>query len=113
MTINRRHFLGTMAGAPALRAQSRRSPNILFLCSDQHQTRAAGCYGSREVKTPNIDKLASAATRFDHAYCQAPVCVPARGSFLTGLYPHQHGAKILSDALPENVGTAAQFFKER
>lgn len=113
MKIDRRHFLATMTAAPALRAQRRQPPNILFLSADQHQTRAAGCYGSHEVKTPNIDKLASAATRFDHAYCQAPVCVPARGSILTGLYPHQHGARILEDPLPDNVGTAAQFFKER
>lgn len=112
MKIPRRQFLGAMTAAPVLRAQGRRPPNILFLCADQHQTRAAGCYGSREVRTPNIDAIASSATRFDHAYCQAPVCVPARGSILTGLYPHQHGARILQDALPDNVRTAAHFFKE-
>lgn len=112
MTIHRRQFFGSMAATPALLAQ-RRPPNVLFLCSDQHQTRAAGCYGSREVYTPNIDTIASAGARFDHAYCQAPVCVPARGAMLTGLYPHQHGALILQDPLPDSVRTSAEFFKER
>ena len=113
MRIDRRRFLGTLAAAPALRAQGRRPPNVLFLCADQHQTRAAGCYGSREVRTPHVDAISLAGSRFDHAYCQAPVCVPARGSLLTGRYPHQHGARILQDPLPDSVPTAAQFYRER
>ncbi len=107
MTISRRSIL--MSGA----AVKRRPPNVLFLCSDQHQTRASGCYGSSEVRTPNIDAIASTATRFNHAYCQAPVCVPSRGSIITGQYPHKHGARILQDPLPDNARTAAHFFKER
>jgi arylsulfatase A-like enzyme len=98
-----------MSGA----AVKRRPPNVLFLCSDQHQTSASGCYGSREVRTPNIDAIASTATRFNHAYCQAPVCVPSRGSIITGQYPHKHGARILQDALPGDARTVAHFFKER
>jgi choline-sulfatase len=111
--MNRREFLGgasTLATAAAVR---RRPRNVLFICSDQHQTAAAGCYGSREVRTPNIDAIAAAGTRFDHAYCQAPVCVPARGSIVTGVYPHTHGARILQDPLPNEARTAAHFFKER
>jgi choline-sulfatase len=94
-------------------APRRRPPNVLFLSSDQHQTQAAGCYGSREVRTPNIDALAASGTRFNHAYCQSPVCVPARGSIITGVYPHRHGARILQDPLPEDARTVAHFFKER
>jgi choline-sulfatase len=105
--VTRRTFL---AGAAAA---TRRPPNVLFLCSDQHQTRAAGCYGSREVRTPNIDAIARAGTRFDHVYCQAPVCVPSRGSIVTSLYPHRHGALILQDPLPDSVPTIAHFFKDR
>ena len=44
-------------------------PNILFICSDQHQTLAAGCYGHTEVQTPNIDRLAATGVRFNRAYC--------------------------------------------
>jgi arylsulfatase A-like enzyme len=81
--------------------------------SDQHQTRAAGCYGNGEVRTPNIDTIAAAGTRFDRTYCQAPVCVPSRGSIVTGIYPHAHGARILRDPLPNEAHTVAHFIRER
>lgn len=109
----RRHFLSASAAAPWIaRAQARRF-NILFLMSDQHQREASGCYGHAEVKTPGLDRLASRATRFDFTYCNSPVCVPARGSMITGLYPHKHGARILKDPLPETSRTVAHFFAER
>ncbi len=116
MPTTRRRAVRTLAVASAgpffAFAQSRRA-NLLFLCSDQHQTAAAGCYGSAEVHTPHIDEIAADGVRFEHAYCQAPVCVPSRGSIVTGLYPHRHGAKILQDPLPADVGTVAHYFKER
>ena len=91
----------------------KRIKNVLFLCSDQHQTAASGCYGSTEVRTPNIDAIAKTGTRFDHTYCQSPVCVPSRGSIVTGVYPHQHTAKILQDPLPNEARTVAHFFKDQ
>lgn len=105
--ISRRTFL---AAAAPLRPAPR---NVLFLCSDQHQRAAAGCYGNREVRTPNIDALAAAGTRFERAYCQAPVCVPSRGSIVTGVYPHTHGALTLRDPLPDDARTVAHLFRER
>jgi choline-sulfatase len=87
-------------------------PNVLFLCSDQHQTAASGCYGHPDVRTPNIDRIAGSGVRFTHAYCQSPVCVPARGSIISGLYPNAHGARTLKDALPGHVRTIAHHFAE-
>jgi choline-sulfatase len=111
--MNRRRFLATASTGPfVLRAQTTKL-NLLFLCSDQHQREASGCYGSREVRTPNIDEIARRATRFDRVYCQAPVCVPSRGSMVTGVYPHSHGARILEDALPASARTIGHFFRER
>ncbi len=85
-------------------------PNILFLCSDQHQAKAMGWAGHADVITPHLDQLSASSICFDHAYCQSPVCVPARGSIITGLYPHAHGARILKDALPAHVRTIAHHF---
>ncbi|MBK5291304.1 MAG: sulfatase-like hydrolase/transferase [Acidobacteriia bacterium] len=115
--ITRRDFAlrtagSVTAGPYVLRGQSRRA-NLLFIMSDQHQREASGCYGSKEVRTPRIDEIASRGVRFDHAYCQAPVCVPARGSMITGQYPHGHGARILADPLPDDARTIAHFFRER
>lgn len=85
-------------------------PNILFLCSDQHQADALGAAGHPDVRTPNLDRLANASTRFRRAYCQSPVCVASRGSIVTGRYPHTHGALLLEDPLPEKSYTVAHHF---
>nr|MCU0229674.1 sulfatase-like hydrolase/transferase [Bryobacterales bacterium] len=120
-TQNRRQFLQTAAvaaspiramQAPAILSGKPRY-NLLFLMSDQHQKAAAGCYGNREVKTPHLDSLAAESTRFTGAYCPSPVCVPSRGSLVTGLYAHKHGARILQDALPADIPTIGHFFAER
>jgi len=115
--MNRREFARTAGAAavaaPAVLTGQARRTNLLFLMSDQHQREASGCYGSNEVKTPNIDRIAARGVRFDRAYCQAPVCVPSRGSIITGQYAHTHGAKILADALPAEASTVAHYFRER
>jgi choline-sulfatase len=65
--------------------------NVLFIMSDEHQQKSAGCYGHPFVKTPTIDKLAESGTRFTNAYTNSPICVPARASFATGRYVHDIG----------------------
>lgn len=66
--------------------------NLLFIFSDQHRKFDLGCYGNNEVLTPNLDQLAQDGVRFEHCCSNSPVCVPARGSLLTGLYAQKHGA---------------------
>jgi len=65
--------------------------NIVFILSDDHGIWANGCYGNKEVKTPNIDRLAKEGIRFTNYFCTSPVCSPARASILTGKLPSQHG----------------------
>jgi len=61
-------------------------PNVLFFAVDDLRT-DIGCFGNTEVKTPNIDALATRGTVFLRAYCQQAVCSPSRTSLLTGLRP--------------------------
>lgn len=66
--------------------------NLLYIMSDQHNPQITGCYGNQVVQTPHLDELAARGTRFAHAYCATPICVPSRASFATGRYGFQLGA---------------------
>lgn len=80
-------------------------PNILWICTDQQRSDTLGCAGNSFVSTPNIDALSCAAANFRNCFVQSPVCMPSRGSFLTGRYPRatrlrQNGQTIPSDETP-------------
>lgn len=64
-------------------------PNIVLIMADDMGYSDLGCYGS-EIRTPNLDRLASGGIRFSQFY-NAARCCPTRASLLTGLYPHQAG----------------------
>lgn len=66
---------------------SSRRPNVLLFMTDQQRWDAVGCVGGW-VKTPNMDWIAGKGVRFVNAYTNSPVCIPARVSLATGLYPH-------------------------
>ena len=63
-------------------------PNIIVIMADDLGYGDIGCYGAdpKNLKTPNIDKLASKGLRFTSGYCSASTCTPTRFSFLTGKY---------------------------
>ena len=85
--------------------------NILFITSDQQHWSAMG-YLNPEVKTPNLDRLVSRGTTFHRAYTVNPTCTPTRASWITGLYPSQHGAYSLGTKLMEDVPTIGDFFRK-
>jgi len=64
-----------------------RKPNILWIMTDQQSAHMMSCAGNPHVSTPNMDRIANAGVRFTKTYCTNPVCLPARFSLLTGLYP--------------------------
>lgn len=60
--------------------------NVLFIAVDD-MNNDLGLYGNKVVSSPSLDKFASEAVAFSHAYCQYPLCSPSRSSVLTGLRP--------------------------
>jgi arylsulfatase A-like enzyme len=75
----------------ALTLHAASKPNVLFILCDDLRPDALGCYGSKHVKTPNIDRLASEGVRFANTFCTTSLCSPSRASILSGLYAHTHG----------------------
>jgi len=82
-----------------------RRPNLLFLFSDQHTQRIAGCYGDSVALTPNLDRLAREGVAFDNVYCPSPLCVPSRMSMLTGRYPYEQECWTNDDYLRSDAAT--------
>ncbi|MEA2063662.1 MAG: sulfatase, partial [Gemmatimonadota bacterium] len=66
-------------------------PNILWLsCEDISPD--LGCYGNSEVRTPNLDRLASQGVRYTNAFTVYPVCAPNRSGIITCMYPNSIGS---------------------
>src|SRR4051794_38029292 len=70
-----------LAAGPALADQKKARPNIVFILADDLGWTDVGCQGSRFYQTPNIDRLASAGTRFTQFY-SCPNCAPTRAALM-------------------------------
>jgi arylsulfatase A-like enzyme len=63
-----------------------RKPNFIIILTDDQGYQDVGCFGSPNIKTPNMDKMASEGMRFTNFYAQT-VCGPSRAALMTGCYP--------------------------
>jgi arylsulfatase A len=77
------------AAAPARAAE--RPPNIVLLLADDVAYDDVGCYGSKLLRTPNIDRLADEGRRFTSYYAPSSVCTPTRAAIMTGCYAPRVG----------------------
>ncbi len=95
LSLNRRDLLMTaaVAGFPGILHGQRgdAKPNIVWILGEDYSPDLS-CYGSRTVRTPVLDKLASEGVRFDRAFTTAPVCSASRSAFCTGLFQTTIGA---------------------
>jgi arylsulfatase A-like enzyme len=83
-------------GRRSLREATSDAPNLVLLVADDLGWRDLGCYGDRQVSTPNIDDLAAEGARFTNAFVAAPSCSPSRASLITGQHPHTSGVTGLT-----------------
>ena len=73
-------LLGTVAGS----AQTVQRPNIIYVMADDLGYSDLGCYGQKQIQTPNIDRLAAEGLRFTQFYSGSTVCAPTRSVLMTG-----------------------------
>ncbi len=110
MKVTRRQIL--KAGVAAVAAPAvwaKKAPpgdkNVLFIAVDDLRP-DLGCYGRRQVQSPNIDRLAAGGLTFRRAYCQEAVCSPSRTSLMTGLRPDTTGVHDLTTHFRRRVPNA-------
>ena len=82
--------MGAALGAACDAAAEAPRPNIVIIYTDDQGTLDAGCFGSGDIHTPNIDALAARGVRFTQSYAHA-VCCPSRSQLLTGRVPQRSG----------------------
>lgn len=75
---------GVSTSVIATGTTQQKKPNILLILTDDQGAIDMNCYGSKDLYTPNMDKLASQGIRFTHFYAAASVCSPSRAALLTG-----------------------------
>lgn len=74
-----------MLGSCNNQQKNNNQPNIIYIMADDMGYADLGCYGSKRIQTPNIDKLASEGVKFLNHYAGTSVCAPSRCSLMTGL----------------------------
>jgi uncharacterized sulfatase len=84
-------FLFAIALAGAQVALAKPALNLISIVTDDQAAWTLGCYGGKEIPTPNFDRLAAEGVRFSNAFVHTPVCSPSRGTYLTGLQGTQLG----------------------
>lgn len=97
-------------------------PNVVVILIDDLGYGDLGCYGSRQNRTPRIDRLAAEGARFTDFHSNGPMCTPTRVALLTGMYQNRFGRAFETPlggrsgegkGLPLDAVTMAEFLKER
>jgi arylsulfatase A-like enzyme len=87
-------------------------PNVIVIMTDQQKATASHLYGNTFCQTPSMARLAEEGVLFRHAFTPHPLCVPARVSLWTAMYPHQHGARRNETWMPAGIPHAFQLWAE-
>ena len=92
-------LVGFLACSLVLNLQAARKPNVLLIYTDDQGSVDARCYGSKDLITPNLDRLAATGVRFTQMYSPSAICSASRAGLLTGRIPARAG-------VPANVSSS-------
>jgi arylsulfatase A-like enzyme len=71
--------------------QDLKRPNVLWITGEDMSAKWLGCYGNKQIKTPNFDKMAGEGFLYTRCHAHVPVCAPARSGWITGIHPVSTG----------------------
>ncbi len=103
---------GGKSEAPGASGDAEPPPHVLIFLVDTLRADRLGCYGYDRPTTPHIDRFAEGGAVFLHAVAQSAWTRPTTASILTGLYPHNHGARSRNHVLAEDVAYLPQVLRE-
>jgi arylsulfatase A-like enzyme/Tfp pilus assembly protein PilF len=107
-------IVGSLASSPPAFGLPNSAPNVVVITIDTLRADHLGCYGYKQIRTPNIDSLAANGVRFERAYTPVPVTLPAHSVIFTGTYPMLSGMHDFSaNKLNPTQLTLASVLKER
>jgi len=96
-----------LTSSAAAQEKANRPPNVIIIYADDMGYADLGCFGAKQIKTPNLDKMAKQGTRFTSFYVSQAVCSASRAALMTGKYSNRAG--ILGALGPASkTGLAAQ-----
>jgi arylsulfatase A-like enzyme/Flp pilus assembly protein TadD len=106
-------FAALAGGSARGQAAGKPAPNVVLITIDTLRADHVGCYGYKQVKTPNIDALAAGGVRFERAFTPVPVTLPSHSAMLTGTYPMLSGMHDFSgNKLSAQQPTLASVLKQ-
>ena len=94
---------GLFCGAAVAQPRLPTPPNMIVILADDLGYGDLGCTGSRQIKTPSIDRLAKEGVFCSRAYVTAPMCSPSRMGLLTGRFPKRYGITTNPEGLSSGV----------
>ncbi|ERF73424.1 hypothetical protein EPUS_04047 [Endocarpon pusillum Z07020] len=87
-------------------------PNILYIMADQLAAPLLSIHNPKsQIRTPNLDNLASKSVVFDSAYCNSPLCAPSRMAMITGQLPSKIGSYDNACSIGSDVPTYAHYLR--
>src|SRR5262245_12258591 len=84
------HFIGCQTARQSAAITTHR-PNVVIIFTDDQGYQDVGCFGSPNIKTPNLDRMATEGMRFTDFYVGQAVCSASRAALMTGCYPNRVG----------------------
>jgi arylsulfatase A-like enzyme len=89
-----------------------KQPHIIYILSDEHCGTAMSGAGDPNVRTPNMDRLASEGGNFSNAYANCPICTPSRGTIFSGRHAHAGPVQFFFDVYKPTAPSTATLLRE-